>query len=100
MNLLFKCFSCHQNSPFDITSANRDEVKRVMGDSQSLGKVNFICASCGTVNLIEIDFETASQVLARLSSEDPQIQNAINKAKEGDYSDAIKAAKDKFGFRF
>ena len=98
-DLKFKCYRCHQDSPFTITVENRDEVARFASEGTSLGKVNFICTRCGYANLIEISIEAASEILSRLSSEDPEIRDAVDRARKGDYSKASDIA-SKFGFKF
>ena len=99
-DLKFNCFHCQQDSEFKITAENRDEVRRLVSDGRRLGEVHFICTNCGFANLIEISLDTATKLLARLSSEDPETQDAINRAKKGDYSGAIDLAKKKFGIKF
>jgi hypothetical protein len=98
-DMLFRCFSCERESPFEITVANRDEVRRLVSDDRDLGQVNFICVHCGYANLIEISIETATRLLARISSNDPEVQQAIDRAKEGDFSSAVDLAARKIGFR-
>src|SRR3712207_5022832 len=97
-DLKFNCFNCHQDSRFEINVENRDEVRRIVSDGRGIGEVSFICIHCGFANVIEISLEMAAKLLSRLSSEDPQVQDAINRAKSGDYSKAIDIAKKKFGF--
>lgn len=98
--MLFRCFSCEKESPFEITVANRDEVRRFVDDGQGLGQVNFICLHCGYANLIEISLEAATKLLARISSDDPEVQQAVERAKAGDFTSAIDLAAKKLGFRF
>jgi len=98
--LLFRCFKCNNQSPFEITVANRDEVMRLHSDGKEFGQVNFICVHCGYANLIEITLETATKLLERLSSRDPEVQKALDSAKSGDFSKAIDIAAKKLGFRF
>lgn len=99
-DLKFNCYNCHRDSAFEITVENRDKVERLVSDGRMKGKVNFICIHCGFANAIVITLETATQLLERLSSTDPQVQDAINRAKAGDYSSALEIAKKKLGFKF
>ena len=96
-DLKFSCFSCHHDSPFNITAANRGEVQRMLPSGESIGEVTFICINCQTANIIEITLDQAKMILQRLSSNDSDVQEAIEKAKIGDYSKVLDAAK-KLGF--
>ena len=69
-DLKFDCYNCNTPSPFQLTAANRGEVKRLVSENTS-GTVNFICANCEMVNEIELTLETAIKLLQRLSSDDP-----------------------------
>jgi hypothetical protein len=99
-DLSFNCYNCHHDSAFEITVKNRDEVERLTGDGRMCGEVSFICVHCGFANVIEITLETAATLLGRLSSADPEVQRAIERAKAGDYSSALDIAKDRLGFKF
>lgn len=96
--LTFKCYQCHHGSPFKITVENRGEVARLTSEGASLGKVNFICIHCGYANLIEITLETATELISRLS-ENPEVRDAVDRARKGDYSKALDIA-NKLGFKF
>ncbi|MFI5351687.1 MAG: hypothetical protein ACHQZS_01905 [Candidatus Binatales bacterium] len=96
--LKFRCYNCNKYSEFTITVDNRDEVRRFTGSGEALGNVRFLCTRCGTANEIEITLETATALLARLASDDPRVQKAIDSAKAGDYSAALDIARRKLGF--
>ena len=78
-DLKFKCFECSMYSPFTITSENRGEVERFRANGDEIGTVRFICTNCGMANNIDIDLRTAAILLERLASEDPKIQEAIDR---------------------
>jgi len=99
-DLKFRCFKCQKDSPFEISPANRGEVQRLVSDGKSMGQVTFICVHCGFANTIDITLDTATKLLERISSDDPEVQDAIERAKKGDYSKAIEAAKNRFGLKF
>lgn len=96
-DLKFQCFDCSEYSEFKITSQNRGEVLRLHSGGK-LSKVLFICTNCGTANEIEISLQQATILLERLESDNPAVQNAIDQAKRGDYSEALKIARNRFGF--
>src|SRR5260370_9528386 len=97
-DLKFNCFNCHKDSPFEITANNRGEVRRILSDPNDKTEVTFLCANCGYANTIELTLEMATEVLSRLSSNNPEVQDAVNRAKAGDYSKAFDIAKKRFGF--
>jgi transcription elongation factor Elf1 len=96
-DLKFDCYNCNTPSPFQLTAANRDEVKRFVSD-KTPGTANFICTNCEMVNEIELTLETAMKILQRLSSDDPIVNKAIDRAKQGDYDLALDVARKKLGF--
>jgi Flp pilus assembly protein TadD len=69
-----------------------------MSSGKEIGTVRFICVNCGMANEIDIDLKTATTLLERLSSDDPAVRDAIDRAKGGDYGAALDIARKKLGF--
>ena len=97
-DLKFRCYNCSQYSTFEITSENRGEVMRLTSSGEDIEKVRFICVNCGMANEIDIELKTAMTLLERLASDDPAVQDAIDRAKGGDYGAALDIAMKKLGF--
>lgn len=98
VGLSFQCFSCNRVSGLHLTAEGRDKVYRIHSDPRASREVTFYCDQCGAANEITLTTEIISELLERLSSDDPQIQKAIDDAKRGDYRDAIEQARRRFGF--
>ena len=96
--LSFQCFKCNQASGLHLTAESRDKVYRIHADPSASREVTFYCDRCGAANAITLTAEMISTLLERLSSDDPQIQKAIDDAKRGDYRAAIDQARRRFGF--
>lgn len=96
--LSFQCFSCNQISGLHLTAESRDKVERLNPDRDASREVTFYCDRCGAANAITLTAEMISELVGRLSSDDPRIQKAIDDAKRGDYSRAIDEARRRFGF--
>lgn len=98
VDLKFQCFKCNSVSAMNLTAESRDTVYRLHGDPTLPRDVTFYCDKCGAANVIALTMEMVAALLDRLSSDDPQIQRAINAAKGGDFGPAIDEARRRFGF--
>jgi hypothetical protein len=98
VDLNFRCFKCSQVSAMNLTAEGRDDVRRMTGDPSIPREVTFYCERCGAANAIGLTAEMLAAFVARLSSDDPQIQKAIDDAKRGDYQSAINEALRRFKF--
>ncbi len=96
--LSFQCFRCNQTSGLHLTAESRDKVSRMFPDPNESREVTFYCDRCGAANAVTLTEEMISKLLERLSSDDPQIQKAIDDAKRGDYGSAIERARRRFDF--
>lgn len=96
--LNFKCFKCGSISAMNLTAEGRDTVYRLHGDPTASKEVTFYCSNCGAPNALAVSMEMVTELLGRLSSDDPKIQKAIDDAKRGDYRSAIDEARRRFGF--
>lgn len=81
-SLRFNCFNCHQESPFELTSEERDTVARMLPDHREKKEMTFLCTNCGYANRIEVSLEMAETILARLSSGDLRVEDAIDMARK------------------
>jgi hypothetical protein len=82
----------------NLTAEGRTTVRRIAADPNESREVSFYCDHCGAANVITLTREMIEAFIGRLSSDDPQIQQAINDAKRGDYRSAIDEARKRFGF--
>jgi hypothetical protein len=98
MDLNFRCFKCNEISVMNLTAEGRTTVRRLAADPNASRDVTFYCDRCGAANVIAMTPEMVTAFIARLSSDDPQIQKAIDDAKRGDYRSAIDQARKRFGF--
>jgi hypothetical protein len=96
--LKFRCFKCNEISAMNLTAEGRTTVRRLRADPNESREVTFYCDHCGAANVIALTQEMIEAFIGRLSSDDPQIQKAINDAKRGDYRSAIDEARKRFGF--
>src|SRR5215469_3526090 len=76
-DLKFQCFKCNTVSAMRLTAEGRDTVYRMRDDPSVPQDVTFYCEHCGAANIIAITAEALSEVLHKLSSDDPEIQRAI-----------------------
>jgi hypothetical protein len=98
VDLNFRCFKCSQVSAMKLTAEGRDDVQRMNADPNASREVTFYCERCGAANAIALTAEMLAAFLTRLSSDDPQIQRAIDDAKRGNYQSAINEALRRFKF--
>jgi hypothetical protein len=81
-----------------LTAEGRDTVYRFRDDPSTPRDVTFYCEKCGAANAIALTVEMLSELLRTLTSDDPDIQKAIDDARRGDYGSAIDEARRRFGF--
>jgi len=98
MSLNFRCASCGQMSSLDKAAEGRGDVRRMSADPNRSYDVTFYCDLCGAANSVTIRPEMIPALISRLSSNDPEIQKAIDDAKRGDYGRAINEAIRRFRF--
>jgi hypothetical protein len=98
IDLNFRCFKCHETSAMNLTAEGRTTVRRMTADPNESREITFYCDRCGAANVITMTQEMITAFISRLSSDDPQIQRAIDDAKRGDYGSAINEARKRFSF--
>ena len=98
MALRFRCVECRSMSGFGQPAEGRGEVLRLQADPNETHEVCFYCDQCGAANTVSITPDMLPSIIARLSSDDPQIQKAIDDAKRGNYGSAIEQARRRFKF--
>jgi hypothetical protein len=98
MALRFRCAECGQMSSLGKPAGSRDDVHRLRKDAQDSQEITFYCDTCGAANAVTITPDMIPAILSRLSSDDAQIQKAIDDAKEGNYDRAIGEALRRFKF--
>lgn len=98
MPLNFRCAECGEMSGFDKHAESRGDVRRMTADPHESHDITFYCIRCGAANTVTITPEMIPSIVARLSSDDPKIQEAINDAKRGNYNRAIGEALKRFKF--
>ena len=96
--LNFRCFRCNQTSGLHLTAESRDRVYRIKADPNFSKDVTFYCDQCGAANTIALTAEMIAALLDGVTSDDPEIQKAIDEAKRGNFSAAIDQARRRFGF--
>lgn len=97
-SLTFRCFKCGQMSDMRLRAQQRDEVSRLVADSNPSYEMTLYCSQCGKANEITLTAEMLTALVTRLDSNDPQIQKAIDDAKRGNYNTAINEALRRFKF--
>jgi len=98
MALRFRCAECGQMSSLGKPAGSRDDVQRMRNDPQESKEITFYCEMCGAANAVTITPDMIPAILSRLSSDDTQIQKAIDDAKRGNYDRAIGEALRRFKF--
>ncbi|MCC6930959.1 MAG: hypothetical protein IT359_18355 [Gemmatimonadaceae bacterium] len=97
-DLSFRCFKCNTFSGLHLTAEGRVRVERMLPDPNASREVTFYCDRCGAANAIALTTEMISQLLERVTSDDPAITKAIEDARRGDYGAAIDQARKRFGW--
>jgi hypothetical protein len=96
--LNFRCFSCNQVSGLRLTAEGRDRVYRLRADPNLSKDITFYCDRCGVANTITLTVEMIATLIDGVTSDDPEIQKAIDEAKRGNLGAAIDQARRRFGF--
>lgn len=97
MDLSFRCFTCNSVSALTLSAEDRNRADRMLPDPSEAREMTFYCERCGAANAMSLSPEQIAALLHRLTSNDGQIQRAIDDAKRGDFGAAFDVAK-RFGF--